>query len=184
MPFTPRGKKAVQDALRESLTLGHPYIGTEHLLLALLRDCDSDGSQVAAILAAVNVRPDSIREAAERLLRGYEAAGRATAAADGAALYQAAAGAERPGLDAPEVKALRAVPAIPKGLRGDAILLVMNAAGKSGCGNDEILRIGSELCDRWGKHPSTGPYQHWMRLLGMLRNVRSHYPNPSRVKGA
>ena len=38
IPFTPRGKKVFELSMREALQLGHNYIGTEHLLLGLLRD--------------------------------------------------------------------------------------------------------------------------------------------------
>ena len=40
IPFTPRAKKVLEIALREALQLGHNYIGTEHVLLALIRETD------------------------------------------------------------------------------------------------------------------------------------------------
>ena len=43
IPFTPRAKKVLELALREALSLGHNYIGTEHILLALLEAEDDDG---------------------------------------------------------------------------------------------------------------------------------------------
>ena len=43
IPFTPRAKKVLELALREALSLGHNYIGTEHILLALLELEDSEG---------------------------------------------------------------------------------------------------------------------------------------------
>lgn len=86
----------------------------------------------------------------------------------------------RPGIDDPEIAALISSPDLPRGHRGDAILLVMNAAGKSGWSNHEILALGSELADRWGKYPSSNLYRHWSHLLAMLRNVRSHYPQEER----
>lgn len=43
IPFTPRAKKVLELSLREALQLGHNYIGTEHLLLALLELEDGDG---------------------------------------------------------------------------------------------------------------------------------------------
>ena len=43
IPFTPRAKKVLELALREALSLGHNYIGTEHILLALLEWEDGDG---------------------------------------------------------------------------------------------------------------------------------------------
>jgi ATP-dependent Clp protease ATP-binding subunit ClpA len=46
LPFTPIAKRALEAALKEALTLGHNYIGTEHLLLALLATEDGLASQV------------------------------------------------------------------------------------------------------------------------------------------
>lgn len=48
IPFGPDAKKLLQLTLREALRLGHNYIGTEHILLALLRDKDSTGGLVLA----------------------------------------------------------------------------------------------------------------------------------------
>jgi ATP-dependent Clp protease ATP-binding subunit ClpC len=46
IPFTPRAKKVLELSLREALTLGHNYIGTEHLLLGLIREGDGLGAQI------------------------------------------------------------------------------------------------------------------------------------------
>jgi len=51
LPFTPRSKKVLEHALREALGLGHNYIGTEHVLLGMLRDPDSVGAQIIAARA-------------------------------------------------------------------------------------------------------------------------------------
>lgn len=81
-----------------------------------------------------------------------------------------------PGINDPEILELRSLPAVSEGSRTDTVLKIMNAAGKSGFSNHEILAIGSELMDRWGLHPSAvNLYAHWTALLGMLRNVRRHY---------
>jgi ATP-dependent Clp protease ATP-binding subunit ClpA len=48
IPFTPRAKKTLEIALREALELHHNYIGTEHLLLGLMREKDGIGAQVLA----------------------------------------------------------------------------------------------------------------------------------------
>ena len=45
-PFTPRAKKVLELALREALQLGHSYIGTEHLLLGLIREGEAVGAKV------------------------------------------------------------------------------------------------------------------------------------------
>jgi ATP-dependent Clp protease ATP-binding subunit ClpC len=52
IPFTPRAKKSLENALRESLQLGHNYIGTEHILLGLLRTKDSVAARVLVRLGA------------------------------------------------------------------------------------------------------------------------------------
>ena len=46
IPFTPRAKKTLELALREALQLHHNYIGTEHLLLGVLREGDGGGARV------------------------------------------------------------------------------------------------------------------------------------------
>ncbi len=46
IPFTPRAKKTLELALREALQLHHDYIGTEHILLGVMRDGDGAGAQV------------------------------------------------------------------------------------------------------------------------------------------
>jgi ATP-dependent Clp protease ATP-binding subunit ClpC len=58
IPFTPRSKKVLELALREAMQLGHNYMGTEHLLLGLVRE----GEGVAArILSNLDVDPDMVR---------------------------------------------------------------------------------------------------------------------------
>ncbi|HET7572370.1 MAG TPA: Clp protease N-terminal domain-containing protein [Gaiellaceae bacterium] len=75
IPFTPAAKKALELSLREALALGHNDIGTEHLLLGIVRD----GEGVAAeILAARDLDPERIRNAVvQRLgaLAGYPGRG-------------------------------------------------------------------------------------------------------------
>jgi ATP-dependent Clp protease ATP-binding subunit ClpC len=51
-PFTPRAKKVLELSLREALTLGHNYIGTEHILLGLVREREGVGAKVLAQLGA------------------------------------------------------------------------------------------------------------------------------------
>ncbi|MDE0188275.1 MAG: NDP-hexose 4-ketoreductase, partial [bacterium] len=46
IPFTPRAKKVLELALREALQLGHNYIGTEHILLGLIREGEGVAAQV------------------------------------------------------------------------------------------------------------------------------------------
>jgi ATP-dependent Clp protease ATP-binding subunit ClpC len=52
LSFSPRAKKSLENALRESLQLGHNYIGTEHMLLGLIRTGDSRAARVLADLGA------------------------------------------------------------------------------------------------------------------------------------
>ena len=68
IPFTPRSKKVLELSLREALQLGHDYIGTEHILLGLLREGDGVGAQV---LAGFGVDVNRAREQVTELLRGW-----------------------------------------------------------------------------------------------------------------
>src|SRR5581483_1352102 len=52
IPFTPRAKKVLELSLRESQQLGHTYIGTEHILLGLIREGDGVAAQVLVKLGA------------------------------------------------------------------------------------------------------------------------------------
>jgi len=52
IPFTPRAKKVLELALREALQLGHNYIGTEHILLGVLREGEGVAAQVLQKLGA------------------------------------------------------------------------------------------------------------------------------------
>jgi ATP-dependent Clp protease ATP-binding subunit ClpC len=68
IPFTPRAKKVLELALREALQLGHNYIGTEHLLLGLIREGDGVGAQV---LQKMGAELNRVRVAVVDLLSGY-----------------------------------------------------------------------------------------------------------------
>jgi ATP-dependent Clp protease ATP-binding subunit ClpA len=65
IPFTPRAKKVLELALREALQMGHNYIGTEHILLGLVREGDGVG---AHIITAHGADLDKIREAVIEIL--------------------------------------------------------------------------------------------------------------------
>jgi ATP-dependent Clp protease ATP-binding subunit ClpC len=69
VPFTPRAKKVLELSLRESLQLGHNYIGTEHILLGLLREGDGVAAQVLVTLGADLNR---VRQQVIQLLHGYQ----------------------------------------------------------------------------------------------------------------
>jgi ATP-dependent Clp protease ATP-binding subunit ClpA len=66
-PFTPRSKKVLELALREAMQLGHNYIGTEHLLLGLIRENEGVASQM---LAGMGVEADEVRRELARMLPG------------------------------------------------------------------------------------------------------------------
>jgi ATP-dependent Clp protease ATP-binding subunit ClpC len=68
IPFTPRAKKILELSLRESLQLGHNYIGTEHILLGLVREGEGVGAQV---LMKHGADLDRVRNEVIRLLQGY-----------------------------------------------------------------------------------------------------------------
>ncbi len=65
LSFSPRAKKSLENALRESLQLGHNYIGTEHMLLGLIR---TDDSRAARVLADLGATFDRVRAQALTLL--------------------------------------------------------------------------------------------------------------------
>jgi ATP-dependent Clp protease ATP-binding subunit ClpC len=70
IPFTPRAKKVLELSLREALQLGHNYIGTEHILLGLIREGEGVAAQVLQKLGADLNR---VRQAVIQLLAGYTA---------------------------------------------------------------------------------------------------------------
>jgi ATP-dependent Clp protease ATP-binding subunit ClpA len=67
IPFTPRAKKVLELSLREALQLGHNYIGTEHILLGVIREGEGVAAQA---LAAVGVDHAEVREEVVWLLTG------------------------------------------------------------------------------------------------------------------
>ena len=78
IPFTPRAKKVLELSLREALQLGHNYIGTEHILLGLIREGEGVAAQVLVRLGADLNR---VRQQVIQLLHGYQ--GKEPAAAGG-----------------------------------------------------------------------------------------------------
>ncbi|MEE6273576.1 ATP-dependent Clp protease ATP-binding subunit [Georgenia wangjunii] len=69
IPFTPRAKKVLELSLREALQLGHNYIGTEHILLGLIREGEGVAAQVLNKLGADLNR---VRQQVIQLLSGYQ----------------------------------------------------------------------------------------------------------------
>src|SRR5208282_2873760 len=84
IPFTPRAKKVLELSLREALQLGHNYIGTEHILLGLIREGDGVAAQVLVKLGADLNR---VRQQVIQLLHGYQ--GKEPTAAGGTAAESA-----------------------------------------------------------------------------------------------
>ncbi len=85
IPFTPRAKKVLELSLREALQLGHNYIGTEHILLGLIREGEGVAAQVLQKLGADLSR---VRQQVIQLLSGYQGtkeAGAGSAAGSGSA---------------------------------------------------------------------------------------------------
>ncbi|HKT57812.1 MAG TPA: ATP-dependent Clp protease ATP-binding subunit, partial [Microbacterium sp.] len=80
IPFTPRAKKVLELSLREALQLGHNYIGTEHILLGLIREGEGVAAQVLVKLGA---DLNKVRQQVIQLLSGYQ--GKEPAGVSGAA---------------------------------------------------------------------------------------------------
>ncbi|MDR1852250.1 MAG: ATP-dependent Clp protease ATP-binding subunit [Propionibacteriaceae bacterium] len=78
IPFTPRAKKVLEYSMRESLQLGHSYIGTEHILLGLIREGEGVAAQV---LIKMGADLNRVRSTVLQLLSGYQEKQAATAGA-------------------------------------------------------------------------------------------------------
>lgn len=73
IPFTAQAKKALELSLREALALRHNYIGTEHIMLALLR-LRQDGGVAADALSAAGIDPEAARQEVLRIIAEERAA--------------------------------------------------------------------------------------------------------------
>ncbi len=89
IPFTPRAKKVLELSLREALQLGHNYIGTEHILLGLIREGEGVAAQVLVKLGADLSR---VRQQVIQLISGYQGGKEGAAAGAGASAGGAAEG--------------------------------------------------------------------------------------------
>jgi ATPases with chaperone activity, ATP-binding subunit len=78
IPFTPRAKKVLEFSMREALQINHPYIGTEHILLGLIREGEGVAAQVLIKLGADLNR---VRNTVLQLLSGYQGKEAATSGA-------------------------------------------------------------------------------------------------------
>ena len=88
IPFTPRAKKVLEYSMREALQINHPYIGTEHILLGLIREGEGVAAQVLIKLGADLNR---VRSTVLQMLSGYQGKEAATAGAPDTGPAQAAA---------------------------------------------------------------------------------------------
>ena len=96
IPFTPRAKKVLELSLREALQLGHNYIGTEHILLGLIREGEGVAAQVLVKLGADLSR---VRQQVIQLLSGYSgpgASGAGSASGDKTGAASGGQGGETP----------------------------------------------------------------------------------------
>ena len=93
IPFTPRAKKVLELSLREALQLGHNYIGTEHILLGLIREGEGVAAQVLVKLGADLSR---VRQQVIQLLSGYSGPGGAQEKAGSPAGPGSTAGENQP----------------------------------------------------------------------------------------
>jgi ATP-dependent Clp protease ATP-binding subunit ClpC len=89
IPFTPRAKKVLELSLREALQLGHNYIGTEHILLGLIREGEGVAAQVLQKLGADLNR---VRQQVIQLLSGYSGEGQAGGGKEAAGVGPSAGG--------------------------------------------------------------------------------------------
>ncbi|NIA24961.1 MAG: AAA domain-containing protein [Gammaproteobacteria bacterium] len=80
IPFTPRAKKVLELSLREALQLGHNYIGTEHILLGLIREGEGVATQV---LQNLNADLPRVRQTVIQLLSGVQGEERSSAQGGG-----------------------------------------------------------------------------------------------------
>ncbi len=91
IPFTPRAKKVLELALREALSLGHNYIGTEHILLGLVRENEG---VAARILLDFDADSEKIRNEVIRMLSGPGGRQRSSGSGSGAAAGAGSAAGE------------------------------------------------------------------------------------------
>ena len=103
IPFTPRAKKVLELALREALSLGHNYIGTEHILLGLVRENEG---VAARILLDFDADCEKIRDQVIRMLSGGSGRREGGAAQVSATAVPAAPRASRERPKVPELQGL------------------------------------------------------------------------------
>ena len=147
IPFTPRAKKVLELSLREALQMNHSYIGTEHILLGLIREGEGVAAQVLIRLGA---DLNTVRNTVLQLLQGYqgndkEAAtagapdvGPAASAATvldqfGRNLTQAAANGELDPVIGREKEIERVMTVLSRRTKNNPVLIGEPGVGKSAC---------------------------------------------------
>jgi hypothetical protein len=126
IPFTPRAKKVLELSLREALALGHNYIGTEHILLGLIREGEGVAAQVLVKLGA---NLDRVRQQVIQILAGLggveveQVAGMSSRITQEQAMAMVASG---PGVYQEEsVELARVVPVAREVYHGDGMRVVL-----------------------------------------------------------
>ncbi len=123
LPHTPRAKKVVEYAIEEARNLNHNYVGTEHLLLGLLR---ADEGVAAQVLMNMGLNVERARREVLNLLAAPDMAGRERLPAPGQATEEAAA----PFAGHPDFLELAdAWPKLPPALRKAILAMVRDAVG-------------------------------------------------------
>ena len=140
IPFTPRAKKVLELSLREALDLGHNYIGTEHILLGLIREGDGVGAKVLVKLGADLSR---VRQTVNKLLAGD----------------QPGLQGEQPGLQAEPRNRAPEPPRCPRcqaALADTAAYRIVEAKPSGPDSEAETLRIVIAYCTSCGTAMGTG----------------------------
>ncbi len=138
VPFTPRSKKVLELSLREALALGHNYIGTEHMLLGLVREGEGVAAQV---LVASGADLPAVRRAVLDLLSG-----------SGVDTTEGSAGTPRTA-DLPPSAPLSDPPRCPRcsaGLAGSARHRTVTVSGGEGDPSAEPLEVTALYCSGCG----------------------------------
>jgi ATP-dependent Clp protease ATP-binding subunit ClpC len=149
IPFTPRAKKVLELSLREALQLGHDYIGTEHILLGLIREGEGVAAQVLEKLGVNLVR---VRVTVMQLLSGYPKSGSEISETDPAARFTEAT-IEAPGFDPVEISNLPRCPGCRRELGGTLVHRALQVPSEDEEG--KILTVRVVFCRTCGHTFST-----------------------------